>query len=395
MLSDDDLRRYLRDLESDHVERTNGHANKDKIGEALCAFANDLPDRRATGVLYVGVHDNGDCANASIDETLLQSLSGFRTDGAISPFPVLHVRRHVLDGCAMAIVEVEPSDNPPLKYKGRVCVRVGPRRGFATAEEERRLTEKRRWGILPFDQQPVAGTTMGDLDLIRFSAEYLPAIIARDVLAQNGRDEKDQLRALRLLAPDDRATAVGLLICGKSPRTWLPGAFVQFVRYPGPDIGDIVQNHREIDGTLTDMMTRIDEVIQANIEVRADLSDAKQNDQATYPVIALRELARNAIIHRNYEGTAAPVRLTWFSDRVEITSPGGPYGAVTAALFGQNGITDYRNPALNEAAKALGFVQRFGSGIPRARAALANNGNPPPEFKVEPSFIHCTIWAAV
>ena len=395
MLSDDDRRRYLRDLESDHVERTSGHPNKDKIGEALCAFANDLPDRRATGVLYVGVHDNGDCANATIDETLLQSLSGFRTDGAISPFPVLHVRRHVLDGCAMAIVEVEPSDNPPLKYKGRVCVRVGPRRGFATAEEERRLTEKRRWGILPFDQQPVAGTTMSDLDLIRFSAEYLPAIIARDVLAENGRDEKDQLRALRLLAPDDRATAIGLLIRGKSPRAWLPGAFVQFVRYPGPDIGGIVQNHREIDGTLTDIMTRIDEVIQANIEVRADLSDAKQNDQATYPVIALRELARNAIIHRNYEGTAAPVRLTWFSDRVEITSPGGPYGAVTAALFGQNGITDYRNPALNEAAKALGFVQRFGSGIPRARAALAKNGNPPPEFKVEPSFIHCTIWAAV
>jgi len=80
----------------------------------------------------------------------------------------MHVYKHSLDGCTMAIVEVTPSDNPPLKYQGRVCVRIGPRRGFATPEEERRLTEKRRSGNLPFDQQPVAGASIEDLDFLRF-----------------------------------------------------------------------------------------------------------------------------------------------------------------------------------------------------------------------------------
>jgi ATP-dependent DNA helicase RecG len=102
-------------------------------------------------------------------------------------------------------------------------------------------------------------------------------------------------------------------------------------------------------------------------------------------------MVRNAVIHRTYEGTAAPVRLTWFSDRVEITSPGGPYGAVTLESFGEEGLTDYRNPTLGEAAKALGFIQRFGSGIPRARKALAENGNPAPEFRVEPTYVHVTV----
>jgi ATP-dependent DNA helicase RecG len=88
------------------------------------------------------------------------------------------------------------------------------------------------------------------------------------------------------------------------------------------------------------------------------------------------------------------VRLTWFADRVEITSPGGPYGIVTLESFGVEGLTDYRNPTLGEAAKALGYIQRFGSGIPRARAALARNGNPPPAFRVEPTYVHVTVRAA-
>jgi ATP-dependent DNA helicase RecG len=67
---------------------------------------------------------------------------------------------------------------------------------------------------------------------------------------------------------------------------------------------------------------------------------------------------------------------------------------VSIEAFGSEGLTDYRNPALAEAAKALGFVQRFGSGIPRARAALARNGSPPPEFRVEPTYVHVTVRAA-
>jgi ATP-dependent DNA helicase RecG len=111
MLSDDKLRRLLRHMEADHVERTQSRTDRRKFGEAICGFANDLPDRRQVGVLFVGVQDNGDCAGMVIDEQLLQTLMGFRTDGTILPPPMIHVRRHTLDGCAMAIVEVTPSES--------------------------------------------------------------------------------------------------------------------------------------------------------------------------------------------------------------------------------------------------------------------------------------------
>ena len=393
MLSDDELRGLLRHGEADHVERTQSRIDRRKFGEAICAFANDLPDRRQVGVLFVGVQDNGDCANITIDEQLLQTLMGFRTDGTILPPPLIHVRNHILDGCLMAIVEVSPSDNPPIKYDGRVCIRIGPRRGFATSEEERRLIEKRRWGALPFDQQPVMGATVQDIDVLRFREEYLPVAVHPDVLAENERSTDQQMRALGILGHREQPTALGLLVCGKDVRGWLPGAYVQFVRYPSSEIGDVVQDQKEIGGPLSELFRRLDDVITNNIEQRVDLSGPRQQSSPSYPVIALQELARNAVIHRSYEGTASPVMLTWYADRVEITSPGGPYGAVTAATFGQPGLTDARNPNLATAAKMLGFVQRFGSGIPRAQAALRANGNQPAEFRIEPNFVNVTVRA--
>lgn len=97
------------------------------------------------------------------------------------------------------------------------------------------------------------------------------------------------------------------------------------------------------------------------------------------------------MLHRTYEGSAAPVRITWFSDRIEIQNPGGPFGQVTRATFGTPGVADYRNPTIAEALKVLGFIERFGVGIAIARQRLAANGNPPPEFTVEDAHVLATV----
>ena len=96
-------------------------------------------------------------------------------------------------------------------------------------------------------------------------------------------------------------------------------------------------------------------------------------------------------MHRQYEATNAPIRLTWLTDRVEITSPGGPYGAITKENFGRPGFTDYRNPNLAEAMKVLGFVQKFGVGIATARRLLRDNSQADLEFVVEDNFIQAIL----
>jgi ATP-dependent DNA helicase RecG len=122
--------------------------------------------------------------------------------------------------------------------------------------------------------------------------------------------------------------------------------------------------------------------LQVNISVATDITaQPVEVRHPDYPIVALRQLARNAVMHRIYEGTNAPIHIYWFSDHIEIHNPGGPFGQVNRENFGHPGVTDYRNPHLAEAMKNLGYVQRFGLGIQIARDQLKKNGNPPPTFE--------------
>ncbi|HTS52277.1 MAG TPA: ATP-binding protein [Burkholderiales bacterium] len=95
-------------------------------------------------------------------------------------------------------------------------------------------------------------------------------------------------------------------------------------------------------------------------------------------------------MHRDYERSAAPLRITWLRDRV-VLSPGGPFGQVTVENLGRPGLTEYRNPTVAEAMRALGYVQRFGVGIVTARRAMRNNGNPDLLLEPDETFVSVTL----
>lgn len=380
----------LDDLEADRVERKASITDRDKICEAICAFANDLPNHRQPGVIFVGVNDNGTCTHLSIDDRLLLTLSDLRSNGNILPFPTMIVQKRTLKNCEVATIIVEPNDAPPVRFRGRVWIRVGPRRAIATQEEERRLTEKRRSKDLPFDVQPVSFATLNDLNTDLFYHLYLPSTLPVDIIEQNHRSTQQQLMAMRLVStePQGTPTVLGILVVGIDPRQFIPGAYIQFLRIDGTELTDPIKDQKELDGPLPDILRLLDEVLQVNISIATDvMAQPIELRHPDYPIVALQQLARNAILHRAYDGTNAPVRIYWFSDRIEIQNPGGPFGQVNHSNFGTPGITDYRNPHLAEAMKNLGYVQRFGMGILLARKELEKNGNPPPEFKIEDAHV--------
>ncbi len=393
-MDDHDLEELLLDLESDRVERKSSAADGNEIRRAICAFANDLPNHHQPGILFIGVRNDGSCANLGITDELLLTLADMRSDGNILPLPTMTVQKKILRGCELAVIVIEPSDAPPVRYRGRVWIRVGPRRAVSTAEEERRLTEKRRARDLPFDIRPMSAARLEDLDLDLFRRDYLSATLPVDVLEANQRSVEDQLSSLRFVAvePPSTPTNLGLLVVGQEPRQFFPGAYIQFLRIEGTELTDPIKDQKEIDGPLPELLRRLDEVLQAHISIASDITaQPVEIRHPDYPLVALQQLARNAILHRTYEGTHAPVRIIWFSDRIEIHSPGGPFGQVTRDNFGTAGITDYRNPHLAEAMKNLGYIQRFGLGLPLARNALDKNGNLPPEFDVQDAHVLVTI----
>jgi ATP-dependent DNA helicase RecG len=385
-MRDEALTALLDDIESDRVERKESVADGDKIRQAICAFANDLPDHKQPGVLFIGVNDAGMLTGLPITDQLLQNLASMRADGNILPFPSLIVQKRNLKGHDVAVVLVQPADAPPVRFKGTVWVRVGPRRAIASPHEERILAERRRYHDAPADIQPLRDVDVKELDQTMFKEFYLPAAVSPEILAENSRTTEEQMASLRLidLGPPSVPTVLGVLILSKKPSWCLPGAYVSFLRLAGEQLGSDVISSHDIQGPLPRIMSQIDELLKLHIMTSVDITSGdKERRVPDYPLAALQQIVRNAIMHRSYEGTNAPVRIYWYSDRIEVISPGGPYGHVTKENFGRAGVNDYRNPNLAEAMRHLGYAQHFGVGIQIARETLARNGNPPIEFKFD------------
>src|SRR4030042_423000 len=98
-MEDRELEILLRDFESDRIECKASATERDKIRQAICAFANDLPNYQKPGVVFVGANDDGTCANLPITDQLLRTLSDMRSDGNITPFPTMIVQKRVVSGC--------------------------------------------------------------------------------------------------------------------------------------------------------------------------------------------------------------------------------------------------------------------------------------------------------
>ncbi len=128
--TDAELEALLDDVESDRAERKEllrGDA-PDKIRQAVCAFANDLPGRGRPGLVFIGAKDDGSPSDLTVTDELLRQLADMRSDGNILPLPSITVEKRNLKGRDMAVVAVLPADAPPVRYKGRIWVRTGPGR---------------------------------------------------------------------------------------------------------------------------------------------------------------------------------------------------------------------------------------------------------------------------
>ncbi|MDE0398668.1 MAG: putative DNA binding domain-containing protein [Candidatus Poribacteria bacterium] len=394
--TDTELLQIIEFNEADCVEfkeSLSGDIRKE-IREAICAFANDLPSYEKPGFVFIGVRKDRTIVGLSVTDQLLLQLADMKTDGNIVPPPTLTVEKRVLEGKEVAVVKVEPSDSPPVRFKGTIHIRTGPRRDIANSQDERILTEKRRHKDAFFDIQPIPTSDISDLNLIQFEHEYLPQAFAPDILDANERTLEEQLAVTKMIASVDEpvGTVMGILVLGKNPQDFLPGAYVQFLKIDGNDLTDEILDNEAIRGAIPDQIRRLDDKLIAHNRIAVDITSGPlEKRTALYPIEAVQQITRNAIMHRTYEATNAPVHVYWYKDRIEVLSPGGAFGSVTAANFGNPRFADYRNPNLAEAMRTLGYVQRFGVGISIARRLLQESGHPELEFEVVDNHVLATI----
>jgi ATP-dependent DNA helicase RecG len=385
-----DLADVLGTRETATLEFKSNARDHDKIGKAICALANDLPNKGG-GDLLVGVNDNGTPAgDVDISDSALRKFTEYRDGGEILDRPSIVTESAMFRGEPVVRIHVNAALAPPVRFKGVAYVRPGPSTRRANPDDERLLAERRRANDLPYEMRPRYFTALSDLDVGLFKSTYLPAAVAPDVLAENGRPVKQQLASLHLTDAEGTPTVLGLLVISYEPRTAVPGAYVQFARYAGTDKAAPIADDHEIGGNVIAVETQLDPVLRGNLRAAVVPERLlKEVAQPEYPWEAIREAVMNAIMHRDYETSNAPILIDWFDDRVEISNPGGPYGRVRKDNFER--VNDYRNPSLASAMKSLGYVNRFGRGIARIKAAMEQNGNPHPIFSVDDAYWNVTL----
>lgn len=380
MITEEKVKELITDMESDWIERTRSTAD-DKLGQAICAFSNDFPNHKHPGYLLLGVADDGSLSGKTWSDEDLQKIGGMKTNGKILPQPSIVVSPvFKFEGGDVVAIEVKPSTYPPVRYDGRCWIRVGPRRDKASIEEERILTERRISYAKTYDLVPALGSSLDDIIVELFKTNYLPSAIDRETLAENGRTIEGQLASLRFYDTKEKCpTNAGVLLFGLNPEFYMPGAYIQYIKFSGLEMTSDVEFEKKFSGALITELGQIDDFIKINVIKERPVKNESFREEINrnYPYWALRELIMNAVMHRSYESNA-PIYIYEFIDRIEIINPGGLFGEATPQNFPN--ASDYRNVVLAEAMKVLGFVNRFNYGVKRAIDELVKNGNGEPDF---------------
>lgn len=343
MITKEEVLQLLKSTETYRIERTASTSDMDKFQEAICAFSNDLPSSRKNGYLILGAHDNGSLSGLKVDDALMKKIAGIRSDGNILPLPMMSVERFEFEEGDLLVVEVYPALVPPIRYRGRTFIRMGPRRDIATESEERLLLEKRTSYMATFDATPCFGASLNDIDTQFIEHQYLPHIIDADILATDKRPLKEQLAAIHLYdINNDCPTNAAIILFGLNASFFLHGCYVQYVHFAGEDKGSEILNERQIKGSLCSVLPKLENFVKDAIVTARPMPVSMLREQIVfnYPELALRELLMNACMHRDYQSNM-PIRIYQFSNRIEILNAGGLYGQARPENFPT--INDYRN----------------------------------------------------
>lgn len=119
------------------------------------------------------------------------------------------------------------------------------------------------------------------------------------------------------------------------------------------------------------------------------ISNAYREKKEMIPEAAFREAVANALVHRTWD-VNADIRVAMYTDKIEITSPGGLPNGITKDEYLNGGISIPRNYILCSVFMRLKMIERFGTGIRRIND-LYSNSNIKPQFNITENTIGITL----
>ena len=321
--------------------------HRDSLADELAAFANSRG-----GVCVMGVDDSREILGIALDrlDTVEDFVREICVSSIIPPLAPVIERLSLPAGTGemLPVIKIEvPRSLFVHRSPGGYLHRVGSAKREMAPEYLARMFQQRSQArIIRFDEQPVPGATLDDLQpelWQRFDSQRVSD--SREVLL-------DKLAMARMDTDGVlRPTITAVLMATPDPRRWLPNAFIQAVAYRGTEVlpqGDLAYqlDAQDITGPLDQQVLAACHFVKKNMRVAASKQEGR-HDLPQFDLTAVFEALVNAVAHRDYSIHGAKIRLRLFADRLELYSPGAIPNTMTVDSL------PYRQAARNEEITSL------------------------------------------
>lgn len=380
------------------IELKRASGGTPKLYDTLSSFSN----QSGGGTIVFGIDEKKDYAITGVYNA--QDLQTQVTNQALQMEPVVRPVFTVamIEGKAVVSAEIAECDiyDKPCFYKG-----AGRLRGsyVRVGEADLPMTEYEVYSYEAFrrniqDELRIverASVTDFDQDVL---AEYF--IKLRRMKPNLAKQPDDKILQLQGMTDDGRPTVAGIMLLGEYPQGFFPQLSITAMVVDGKEIGPLgaqgerfVDNQR-IEGTIPQMLEDTLAFIRRNTRTATIIDEnGRRADRTEYPMVAVREIVLNALVHRDYSVHTdhSPIRVTLFSDRLEVENPGGLYGRITLDELGLV-AADTRNPFIAGGLEVmLGTENRF-SGIPTVKYEMARVGLKPAVFESRRGVFKVTLY---
>lgn len=370
----------------------------EKIIHSICAFANDFFNLNG-GYIIIGIEEaNGQpilpphgLEDHDLEEIQKQIRSNCkRIDPEYQPVlsPEIYQGKQILVIWAPG-GELRPYQAPETLQKGSANAYFVRQRGETIKADGDILTQLMQMTAkVPFDDRRNNSVPVDVISpsLVR---KYLTDIRSDLIASDVNLPDRDLYRFMKIVSPMDSHEAprnIALLFFTEKPEQYFPGTQIEVVQF-GDDAGGDLIEERVFRGPLNfqliqalDYLNSLSTSMIKKIPGRAEAHKA-----VAFPYEAMEEALVNAVYHRSYE-ISEPIKVYLYPDRMEIISYPGPIAGIEMRHLQAGGIVppvQNRNRRIGEFLKEPGLAEGRGTGIPKIKRKMNENGSPEAKFEFD------------
>lgn len=351
-----------------------------KYMKSVVAFANGDGGRIVFGI------EDGTMQVVGIPQSdlfrLMDAITNAVTDSC-APMIIPDLFVQEVKGKSLIILEIAPGMQRPYYIKKKGLVKgtyirtAGTTRPADQAMLQELLLERKNKF---FDQQPIPNLKVKQSDVAAL-CHSMRETAKKNAVSDFQRQEIKELTVNQLISWGVLLEHKGQLI-----PTYAYAMLTHQAGYPPvvqcavfkTEDRAIFIDKREIDAPIQEQVEKTYQYVLEKINMGAKLQGVYRQDIYELPPDSIRELIANALVHRNYLEPGS-IQIALFSDRLEVTSPGGLMRGVTPEKM-KEGFSKIRNRALANAFAYMNLIEKWGSGFPRILRDCRDYGLREPEI---------------